>query len=201
MQADWALGLGVVLTAVLAVFGGLLAMSALPRRAGKPPPSIFADQGGGAVFLFDGETLVDANTEARALLATNPAQGDPWITMSSTLAPHFPDLAGHLARLVQNGGVTLTSALNQTSPLLLRADLRGGLTRITLIDPEQDGTLPGQDPLAQRALHEELDLLRQTVADAPLLIWRERADGEVIWANAGYLMRAGEQMEPGQDLS
>ena len=52
-----------------------------------------------------------------------------------------------------------------------------------------------------RAIQDELAQLRSTLSQAPLMIWREAAEGEVIWANAAYLLQAAHHLEPGQDLS
>jgi PAS domain-containing protein len=55
--------------------------------------------------------------------------------------------------------------------------------------------------MAQRALQEEVDMLRDTVARAPFLIWRERPNGDIIWANAAYMLQATEVLGLGQDLT
>ena len=55
--------------------------------------------------------------------------------------------------------------------------------------------------MALRAMTDELDFLRDTVSKAPILIWRERGNGDVIWANGAYLLRVGDVNEAGQDLS
>lgn len=200
MQIDWILAAGIVLTSVLAATGGILVMSALPGRPGIPRGSIFAETGQGAIFLFDGETMIDATPGARALLGTSHLCGTPYVKLMAYLAPHFPELETRLARLAVDGSFVLTSAPDVGQPLLLQAELRGGLARLVLIDPEANDRVPGPDPMAQRALNEELDLLRQTMARAPVLVWREREDGEVVWANAAYLLRVGEQLAPGKDL-
>ena len=47
-------------------------------------------------------------------------------------------------------------------------------------------------PQAAGLLAEEVDLLRRMAALSPALLWRESADGAVVWANAAYLLRAAE---------
>ena len=202
MQFDWVFGFGLALTAALAAVGGILLLMLLSDHDQQRGRSIFAQTGtsAGTVLLFDGNVLVDSSPGARALLAANHARGGPWIKLMSYLAPHFPDLESQFLRLPHEGALTLTSQV-PTGPLLLHAEHLGGLTRLTLVDPDHDDRMPGIDPLAQRAQNEELDLLRQTIAKAPVLIWRERADGQVIWANAAYLLRAGETLAAGQELS
>ena len=198
---DWIAGLGVVLTAVAAAIGGVLILAVWPNGGGVRRGSIFADAGPGAIFLFDGDVMIDATPGARALLAVSHSRGGPWVKLMSYLAPHFPDIEARLLRLHQDGSLTLTSSPARGDPLILQAEQRGGLVRLTLVDPERDERVPGPDPIVLRALQEELDLLRQTVTKNPALIWRERADGEVVWANSAYLLHAGDQLPRGQDLS
>ena len=202
MQLDWVLGFELVITAIVAASGGVLLLMFLSDRAQRRGRSIFSQAGNssGTILLFDGDVLIDSSPGARALLAANHARGGPWLKLMSYLAPHFPDLESQLLGLPHQGAMTLTSHAS-ARPLLLHAEHLGGLTRLTLVDPEHEGQMPGVDPMAQRAQNEELDLLRQTIAKAPALIWRERADGQVIWANATYLLRAGETLPPGQELS
>ncbi len=78
--------------------------------------------------------------------------------------------------------------------MLLQAELRGGLTRITLLDPEEQSRTVGPDALSLRAAQTELDQLRDTISQAPFLVWRESAEGEVTWANAAYLSEATLQL-------
>jgi hypothetical protein len=75
------------------------------------------------------------------------------------------------------------------------------VTRVVLADPSRDEQTGGQDLMAQRAMQEELDLLRDTVARAPVLMWRERGNGDIVWANAAYMLRTSEVLESGQDLT
>lgn len=201
MQIDWIVAVGIVLTSVLAVTGGLLVMSALPGQRAVTRGSIFAEGAQGTIFLFDGEVMIDASPGARALLATSHTRGAPFLRLMAYLAPHFPDLESRLLHLPAEGAFTLASAPSVGPPLILQAEQRGGLVRLVLIDPEATTRSSGPDPMAQRALNEELDLLRKTIAQAPLLIWREREDGEVIWANAAYLYRAGDQLAQGKELA
>ena len=202
MQFDWVLGFGLVLTAALSAVGGVVLLKYLPDRSQRRGQSIFvgAGEGSGSVLIFDGEVLVDSSPGARALLAASHVRGSPWVKLMSYLAPHFPDLSSDLLRLPHEGLLILTSRA-PTAPLLLHAEHLGGLTRLIVVDPDQDDRMPGIDPMARRAQNEELDLLRQTIAKAPMLVWREREDGEVVWANASYLLRAGETLAPGQELS
>ncbi len=200
MQIDWALGLELFSVAMVAALGGLLALSALQARASTARGAIFADAQDGTSFLFDGELLIDATPGARALLSLGQTRGAPWQRLLAYLAPQFPDFEARIARLSGEGRLALASTSSAPQPLLLQAELRGGLTRITLLDPEEASRIPGQDSLSLRATQVELDQLRDTVSQAPFLVWREGPEGEVTWANAAYLAEATRRLEPGQDL-
>lgn len=199
MNFDWPLALGLILTAVAAASAAVVLASLLQARAGRRSEGVFSDPQGGTVFLFDGETLLDATPGARAILALSPARGGPWLRLLAYLVPRFPDLEARLSRLAGDGRFTLASA-GEGEPLLLTAEMRGGITRLTIDDPSS-AERPRMDHLSQRALAEELDQLRATVAQAPLMMWRESAGGEVIWANAAYLHEAAQRLPPDRDLS
>ncbi len=194
---------GLVITAVLSAFVGLLVLSVLQARGAGQPRGIFADTATGTEFLFDGDTLVDATPGARALLPLASAQGgSSWLRLQAYLGPRFPGVTERLARIISEGRFAMASTGDQGAPLLLVAEYRGGLTRISITDPEteQHASGPQRDGLTERAVQDELDLLRGSVAGAPLPIWRESAEGEVTWANAAYLGLLMKRMENGQEL-
>ena len=200
MQSNWAVELFLVSIALAAAALAIVAIVLFERRSKRWAATRFAEDVA-AVFLFDGQALIDSSPSARALLATSPASGTAWARLLACLSPHFGDLDIQLAHLAQAGSVTLHSTLSPDSPLVLRADLRGGLTRLVLADPSQHGTSTNQDLMAQRALADELHQLRDTVAHAPFLMWRERANGDVIWANAAYMLLASDVLGLGEDLT
>ena len=201
IQLTWAEVAALILTAFSAATFGLAVMSYLDRRVRLTLPSVFTENSATTVFLFDGETLIDATPGARALMSALHGLANPWLKLVSYLSVHFPDLETQLQRLPHEGSVTLASPHDGQPTLLLFAELRGGVTKIRIVDPDQDSRTPEYDLLSQRALQEELDLLRATVAKSPVLTWRERDNGEVIWANTAYLLRAGDILAPGQDLT
>jgi PAS domain-containing protein len=199
MARSLVLTLLIILTAVAAVAFGLWLDSWFARRRQPRRVSLFTDKSAGAVFLFDGETLVDCSAAARAILAANLGQSGPWVRLMAFLAPKFENLEARLRVLAEVGHVTLASEGDR--PLILTAELRGGLTRVTLVDAAQEDQMPGQDPMTWRAQVEELDQLRAVVTQAPVLIWRERADGAVTWANSAYVLKLADRLEPGADLT
>ena len=204
MGFDWTLALWLLLTALLAALSALGVLMILQsRRVGVSRP-LFQEDVQGTVFLFDGETLVDATPGGRALLATTPVRGAAWHRLMAFLSPRFPGLEARLAQLATEGRFTITCDGGGTGrPLTLEAEWRGGLSRLVLADSDGETPLPILDPLSHRAMEDELAMLRGTLTQAPLLVWRENAAGDVVWANAAYLMLAARQLDPehGTDLA
>lgn len=199
MSIDWALALGLIGVAALAALAGVIGLQMLASGKIAPRTGLFSHSNPGSVFLFDGEVLVDSTPGARALLSSGVARGGAWGRLMAFLAMRFADAETELLRLPETGHLSLTSLPDRGRPLLLQAEHRGGLTKIILTDPHSGDPTFGSDPLAHRALLDELTTLRDTVARAPILIWRESENGDVVWANGGYLMQAGQVLRPGQD--
>jgi PAS domain-containing protein len=191
--------LAVVAASLTAACIGMLALWLLPAREFPVQASIFADAGSETLFLFDGEIMIDSTANARALLATSPMKGPPWGRLMAFLTARFENLETQLQRLQNDGAIELPSVGNAT-PLILRAEHAGGLTKLTLIDASKDGHIAGGDAIAQRAMLDELALLRDTVATAPVLLWRENAAGDVVWANGPYLLQACAVLDEDKEL-
>jgi PAS domain-containing protein len=203
LSLDWTLGLLVLGVALVAAAFGLLILVLVDRRFRPRPASVFGDRTGGTVFLFDGETLVDATADARALLAAIPARGGPWHRLMSHLAPRFPGVEQRLAALSSAGALVLEGGVSPAGgpELRLRAEWCGGLSRLTLSGADDPAQMPVPDTMTHRAMTDELAMLRGVVAQAPMLIWRENEAAEVTWANAAYLALAARQLEPEQEMA
>jgi PAS domain-containing protein len=197
---DWLLALGLLLIATVAAIGGLLAVSGLQGPAKRPQNSVFSETTAETVFLFDGETLIDCTPGARLLLTTSRARGGNWIRLIGHVSQYIPDIEAQLQRLPHEGVVALDGRSPKGKLLVLLAEIRGGLTRITLRDPTLEGKPFATDPMAFRAMNDELDQLRDILAQAPTLVWREAENGDVVWANGAYLLLAIGLLAPGKDL-
>jgi PAS domain-containing protein len=184
MTPDMMLAVQIAGTSVLAAVAALALMGAFHGRHGRRDGDLFGVAEEQTVFLFDGQDLVDATDSARALLAGPRVDARPWTRLMSYLAPHFPNAALELADLASRGQIMLTGGNGHS--LQLRAEIRRGLTRIALVDPEAEGARITLDRLSHRAMEEELLALRTTMDHTPLPIWREQ-DGAVTWANPAYL--------------
>jgi PAS domain-containing protein len=199
-RMDWYSGVELFTVAALGSLGGLLLLTTLPLKRDAADTSIFTTVAEQTVFLFDGNVLVDCSPDGRGLLATSAIPGGPLPKLMGYLVQHFTDVEAHLLRLPVEGRITIASKDTDTHPLLLMAELCNGLMRITLRPAETPGAQNGPEQMAFLAQREELAALRQTVSQAPLLVWREGQDGQVIWANAAYLNHVTLQLGPDQDL-
>lgn len=188
------LGIAIAVTGL-----AVLALVAAHGRTRARGGSVFDEAGGGTVFLFDDEALVDATPDARRLLSVIPARGGARHRLLAYLAPRFPGVEARLAGLQAEGGFTLTDAGPEPSSRL-QAEWRGGLARITLQAAEDHQAMPVLDPMTHRAMGDELALLRNVVSHVPMLIWRENAEAEIVWANASYIALAAERLEPEEEL-
>jgi PAS domain-containing protein len=200
---DWSLAFGIVVTASLIAMASLVALAALPGRAPDQAGSIFTGATPQTVFLFDGDVLVDATPSARAMLAgvADDRAGAAWIAALSRLEPIFPGLAMRIDGVQREGRFVLCSREDVQPPLVLRAEYLGGMTRLTLLDSGAEATAQQNDGAAMTAMQEEVAGLRAALAEAPMPIWRESAEGEVVWANRAYLGAAAALIEPGREMT
>jgi PAS domain-containing protein len=88
----------------------------------------------------------------------------------------------------------------QTAPLCFRAEMRGGLLRITLSNPERDLPAPGHDGMIVAAMTRDLADLNGVLTHAPLLIWREDETGVITWANSPYILHVERELAPYESL-
>ncbi|MDZ4312247.1 MAG: PAS-domain containing protein [Cypionkella sp.] len=177
----------------------MIVLWVLPPRESPTQTSIFAETAPETVFLFDGETLIDSTASARALLAASPMKGAAWGRLMAFLAARFENLEAQLLRVPIEGAIELAPA-DRSKPLILKAEHAGGLTRLTLLDVTKDIPASGGDVITQRAISDELSLLRDTIAAAPMLLWRENAAGDVIWANGPYLLQAYATLDESKEM-
>ena len=197
-MTDW-LSIGAIfLVSVAAALTALVLLALYPRRPDARRVPLIDATTPETVFLFDGETLVDASSTARALIAGSSLRGPPWQRLMAFLARHFPDIEARLRTLPDQGRIVLeTGQGGALTPLAVVAELHSGLVRIRLTDPDADHSA-AVDPLTQRATAEELDLLRATVGLTPHPVWVQTATQEVVWSNGSYLALA---VQSGEELS
>lgn len=178
----------ILVSSVATVLIALAALNWLMPRAGGEAPGGAVE----AVFLFDDERLVDASAAAQALLDQLQGDSGDWARLMGYLEPRFPRVEAELATLAGRRRLRLESAAGPA--LVLEAEWRAGVLRLTLVDPLAEGPAP-LDRLSLRAQEEELALLRDIVAHVPALVWRQDPDGTVTWANPAYITHCGLSVE------
>ena len=200
MEQDWVFSLGLVATASLVALAALFLLAAFNSRVAAAPVSIFSTDTPSTVLLFDGSQLVDATPEGRALISGAERDGGPWLAALTRLDALFPGLGARIEGLNREGRFILCSREDVEPPMVLRAELVGGLTRLTLIDSDDASRRSGREAATDITLREELSTLRETLGHAPMPIWRETPEGAVVWANGSYLQAVVARLEPGQEL-
>lgn len=144
------------------------------------------------VFLFRGAELVDATTPARTLLDRIGGHDGPWARLMRWTGARFPEAQEKLDRIDRLGRIELRGQAGTGSATLRLAaeTLDGGLLRLTINDPQAENAGIVVDSMSQQAMEEELDFLRLSLDQTPMLVWRQDDSDRVTWANAAYLRRA-----------
>lgn len=184
----------VVATSIAAALVSLLLLSALPARSGKKPSlSQLAAPLEQAIFLFDDRELVDTTSSGRALLEAIPGPGSDWSRLAGFLSQRLRGFEAEMGALAERGEVELRGQEN--GDFRVRAEWLGQMARLTVTDLSVEGQGVLVDGLSQRAQEAELTSLRETLATAPMPIWRTNDSGDVIWANHSYLDCVAEQSD------
>jgi PAS domain-containing protein len=201
MAADLILTFGMIVTATFVVLSSLILVSLWQSRQTRPVATVFRDDSSGStVFLFDGDRLLDATPPARQLLPEADSDG-AWQRLLVRLGPMFPGLADQVAMLPRAGMMHIASAPGIIPPVVLRGEHVVGLTRLTMVDQREDARSGKTGSAAAVALQQEVLSQRAVLGRSPVLMWKEGPDGQVIWANHAYLIRAVELLPEGAELS
>lgn len=160
------------------------------KRSGRR--SVGGEETSLAIFLFEGEELVDATPAAHRLLRGIEPRGSDLAALLALLSRRVgSDLASRLRRLTPSERLRLPLIVGPGS--LEIENLATGL-RLTLDIPDaaQDAVegADGLDRLRLDAALDELATLRSLAHDAPQLIWSLDASGDLSWANTAYLALA-----------
>lgn len=135
-------------------------------------------------LLFEDHKLVDGTAQGRQFLCAAPPDGSDWERAMSLLTPGYPTLDAAVADLPENGTVTLTSTDGRAKVTLQWHD---GLTRLTIDDADRTDNRAAIDRHRLSAMEQELETLRGMADNAPFLVWRQRSDGTITWANNAYI--------------
>ncbi len=200
MTGDLLSALGMVATAMLVALTSLTLLAAWQMRRPAREDSIFTPDRPMASFLFDGDRLLDATPAARCILPDGEDTG-AWPRLLVRLGPVFPGLANAVEGLPHTGQVMIASAADVQPPVVLKGEHVKGLTRLTMIANTDVQSTSSGDVASMAAMQQELQAQRAVLARAPVLMWKESPEGQVIWANHAYLIRAAELLPDGEDLS
>ncbi|MDQ1901390.1 PAS-domain containing protein [Paracoccus sp. WLY502] len=197
-------GIGLVLLAVLTgTVSVLLAVGLIrwwdrgPGRRGPRLPQGVDGSLKPMVLLFRNQVLIDATPPARALLDRISAPEGEWTRLLQWIGPRFPDAIEGMSRIDRTGRFECLgqSGTGSAALRLLAEQVDSDLLRITLTDPQAEYAGIVVDSMSQQAMEEELDLLRRSLDQTPMLVWRQDAEDRVTWANAAYLRKAEAQAD------
>lgn len=183
------------------LFVGLMALLKELGRRSSGEIYLLDENQKGVVFLFDHHTLIDCTANGRSIIASSQHPGNDWLKLITHAATYFPDIQEELEKLPQQGIISLTAEDRAGNTVVLHAELNAGITRISISNGDQQKSAHSVDSAIYSAAYEELTLQREILSTAPMLVWRERANGDVIWANAAYINHAIDMIEPEQDIS
>lgn len=184
-----------VVASFLIALAALMAFGAIGRRRVNRLRLLPDSEQSAAVFLFDGEILIDATPTARQMLDSTPRNGTAWERLAGLLGPDFPGFADRMKELAHLGRIELVS---HDGTSVVRADWHENLARITLEAadrPSAGGEIDGHSLLA---MNRELETLRASVEHTPYPVWRETREGAIAWCNAAYLDLAENLETPGE---
>lgn len=201
MNYEIAFGIVMGVAAVLVALGAALKAYSKAPTQNERRSSIFEEGQTGTLFLFDERKMIDCSPNGRTLLASVPHHGDDWFRLIASLSVTFNDVQTHLEKLYETGHFTLTAEDPHGAMLTLTAEIRAGITRIELSNADSNAVQEVVDPTVFRAMNEELIQQREMLAKAPIFAWREAQNGDVIWGNDAYILRALDMLKKGQELS
>ena len=176
--------------AALGVFARITARARLGRAGFMETPDR------STTFLFDEDRLVDASPEAKQLFKTSPLADSDWDRVEMLFRGSYPNLNADIATLPEQGHLALSSEDMQSSLIL---EWHNGLTKLTVKDADPNVPTAAIDHHSLTAMEQELETLRAVAGAAPFLVWRQRTDRTILWANTAYLELAA-QSDPDADV-
>ncbi len=159
-------------------------MALIEARSRRRATGFMMDPDQSVAYLFDDERLVNATEAAKQILSGAPRGRSDWVRLTSLLQPRFPDILQDLEELAESGHARLTSRDGNSQ---IHAEWRDGLARLCLVESETADMRVDLERHRLAAMERELETLRNTADRAPFLMWRQRPDGAITWANSTYL--------------
>ena len=132
------------------------------------------------IWLFDGQTLLDATDTGRELLG-HGSEGQDWVRLKQALTDRFPTFPNSPGSLVPGAPLTIPTT-REDDATQLHASLQDGIIRVH-VQPKTHCSWT--DARMQETEH-ELDMLRSYLHHAPHPMWKVEDDNRVSWANEAY---------------
>jgi PAS domain-containing protein len=166
-----------------AILGASLILALLSRRSNTAPEQPVQTSSSGPIFLFEGDTLIDANPDALALIGHRAGHLTDFDAMLDALNTQFPTLSEAL----KNPAASLKRLYgNDDHSLWVDVDHRDETVRVALNGLREAEKPSLAEVLASDMRDAEVSLLRDVSQQTPQLIWQQSAGGKVLWANAAY---------------
>ncbi|WP_143226501.1 PAS-domain containing protein [Actibacterium pelagium] len=136
-----------------------------------------------AVFLFEGQTLVDATIPAQQLISGSSDTTDDWHRLAIALSDRFENLLQNLSKLDVEPTIALRETKGSSSLIARRT---GSRTRVVLLEAGAERPMaPVDHGLLMPPV--ETTVLRSMSQAAPFAMWKRESDGQISWANQAYL--------------
>ncbi|MGR3514702.1 MAG: PAS-domain containing protein [Paracoccaceae bacterium] len=153
----------------------------LSRRGKKPLRSTLADDT--MIVLAAEDHIIDANFAAARVIQRARNGMSDIEQFRLFLSQHFENAGDLLQPSGPENGETFQSRDGQMQAIKHVAENR---VRLTIFVVEEGSPFVG-DIHTLRAIEGELQTLRANTAAAPFLLWRQNADGDIVWVNQAYL--------------
>ncbi len=175
-----------------AILGAIIILSVLRPR--KEPVAVFrqigrSTPGTGTVFLFQNDQLVDATTDAWALISNSNTGQSDFSTMIAAIGTEFPNLEEAL----YDNSITEVRIRGMNDPTIyVDISRQGGRLRISLNGDESGAYETATSRLSNTARDTQAALMQQITTSSPQLVWQTDSSGSTAWANDAYFATLSE---------
>ena len=173
-------------TLVAGFVGALVIMALLrPRKTAANPNKVGQQipNESGTVFLFQDGALVDATTDAWALISHSTKNLSDYDAMLNTIEGEFPSLKATLKdpdlrdlRIRSESDASVFIDIHRTEDRL----------RIALNGEENDAYQNASKRLSKASQDAQSSLMHDITSHSPQLVWHEDEVGNLLWANDAY---------------
>lgn len=165
--------------ALMTVFG--------PRAVARTGRAVAVPGASACDFLINGANLRALSEPARALLDALPADGPRLGALAAHYQADVPSLKADLEGLVLYGaGFRHHCPRGDGTAYEIVGEPRGGAAWLSIRPASEEARALADSEAALARAGGELRFLRDVLDRAPAMAWSQAADGQVVWANAGY---------------